>query len=130
MVAIIDILKYLTQLQLDLKYEKIVPNNVRKRFFSMVITSSMTPQGGLKLSLYIHVWEKLAAAASCKGSVSAINASIIIVFLGYTIQKTISINNTFRDCSSKVNMAGLLGDLGIFCQYWDYQDEIKLTSKK
>ena len=32
------------------------------------------------------------------------NANIIIVFLGYTCQKTISMNNTFRDCRSKVNI--------------------------
>ena len=40
--------------QSDLRYEKIVPNYVRKSFF-MVMTSSMTSQGGLKISLYIHV---------------------------------------------------------------------------
>ena len=34
--------------------EKIVPNYVQKSFF-MVMTSSMTSQGGLKVSLYIHV---------------------------------------------------------------------------
>ena len=38
--------------------------------------------------------------------------SFIIVFLGYTCQKTISMNNTFRDCKSKVSITGLLGDLG------------------
>ena len=47
------ILKYLTQLQSDLRYEKIVPN-YEKKFF-MVMTSSMTSQGGLKVFLYIHV---------------------------------------------------------------------------
>ena len=78
----------------------------------MVMTSSMTSKGGLKISLYIHVKERLAPGANCKGNVSSINANIIIVFLGYTCQKMISMNNTFRDCRSKVNITGLLGDLG------------------
>ena len=51
------------------------------------MTSSMTSQGGLKVSLYIHVKERLAPGANCKGNVSSINADIIIVFLGYTLYK-------------------------------------------
>ena len=43
-----EILK--TQLQFDLRYEKIVPYYAKKSFL-MVITSSMTSQGGLKVSL-------------------------------------------------------------------------------
>ena len=54
MAAILKILKYLTQLQFDLRYGKIVPNYAKKIFF-MVMTSSMTSQGGLKVSIYIHV---------------------------------------------------------------------------
>ena len=76
------------------------------------MTSSMTSQGGLKVSLYIHVDERLAPGANCKGDVSSINANIIIVFLGFTCQRMISMNNTFRDCRSKVNITGSLGDLG------------------
>ena len=82
-----------------------------KKFF-MVMTSSMTSQGSLKVSLYTHVKERLAPGANCKGNVSSINVNIIIVFLGYTCQKMISMNYTFRDCRSKVNITGLLGDLG------------------
>ena len=52
--AILKILKYWTQLQFDLRYENIVTNYAPKSFF-MVITSSMTSQGGLKISIYIHV---------------------------------------------------------------------------
>ena len=52
--AILKILKYWTQLQFDLRYENIVTNYAQKSFF-MVITSSMTSQGGLKISIYIHV---------------------------------------------------------------------------
>ena len=76
------------------------------------MTSSMTSQGDLKVSLYSHVKERLAPVASCKGNVLSINANIVIVFQDYTCQKTISMNNTFRDCRSKVNVTGLLGDLG------------------
>ena len=76
------------------------------------MTSSMTSQGGLKVSLYIHLYERLAPEASYKGNVSSINENILIVLLGYTCQKTISMNNTFRDCRSKVNITGWLGDLG------------------
>ena len=47
-----------------------------------------------------------------KGNVSSIYANIVIVFLGYTCQKTISMNYTFRDCRSKVNIKGLLDGLG------------------
>ena len=83
----------------------------------MVITSSMTSQGGLKVSLCIHVKERLTPGANCKGNVSSINANIIIVFSGNTCQKTVSMNNTFPDCKSMVNINGLLGDLGTNKQY-------------
>ena len=49
------------------------------------MTSSMTSQAGLKVFLYIHVYESLAPGASCKGNVSSINVNIIIVFLGYWV---------------------------------------------
>ena len=44
-----------------------------KKVFLMVMTPSMTSQVGLKVSLYIHVWERLAPGANCKGNVSSIN---------------------------------------------------------
>ena len=51
------ILKYETQLQFDLRYEKIVPNYAKKSIF-MMMTSSMTSQGGLKVSpLYSFIYE-------------------------------------------------------------------------
>ena len=61
-------------------------------------------------SLYSFLGE-VGSGSKLQGNVSSINANIIIVFLGYTCQKTISMNYTFRDCRSKVNIAGLLGDL-------------------
>ena len=48
MAAILKIFKYQTQLQFDLRYEKIVPNYAKKSIF-MMMTSSMAPQGGLKV---------------------------------------------------------------------------------
>ena len=75
------------------------------------MTSSMTSQVGLKVFLYIRVKLSLAPGEICKGNVSSINANIIIVFLGYTCQKTI-LMNTFRNYRSKVTITGLLGDLG------------------
>ena len=48
MAAILKIFKYQTQLQFDLKYEKIVPNYAQKSFFIMM-TSLITSQGGLKV---------------------------------------------------------------------------------
>ena len=69
-----------------------------------------------------HRWlHRVASIYSCLGEVGSgsklqgqcmVNGNSIIVFLGYTCQKTISMNNTFRDCRSKVNIIGLLGDLG------------------
>ena len=90
----------------------------QKKVFFMVMTSSMTSQGGLTVSLYIHVYERLAPGANCTGNVWSINANIVIVFLGYTYQKTISMNYTFRDCRSKVNITGLPGDLGTNKQHF------------
>ena len=48
MAAILKILKYYTQLLFDLRYEKIVPNYAKNNIFIMM-TSSMTSQGGLKV---------------------------------------------------------------------------------
>ena len=83
------------------------PQIMPKQIF-MMTRSLMTSQTGLKVFLYIHVWESLAPGASCEGNVSSININIMIVFLGYTCQKTISMNNTFRECRSMANITGLL----------------------
>ena len=55
--AILKILKYWKQLQFDLRYEKIVPNYAKNIIF-MMMTSSMTSQGGLKVGpLYSFIYE-------------------------------------------------------------------------
>ena len=103
MAAVLKILKYQTQLQFDLRYEKIVSNYAKKVFFhgdDIIDDVTRWPQS---FHLYACL-ARLALRASCNGNVSSINANIIIVFLGYTCQKTISMNSTFRDCRSKVNI--------------------------
>ena len=47
MADILKISKYYTQLQFDLRYEKIVPNYAKRVFF-MMMTSSMTSRDGLE----------------------------------------------------------------------------------
>ena len=55
--TILNILNYWTQLQFNLRYEKIVPNYAKKVFF-MMMTSSMTSQGSLKVGpLYSLIYE-------------------------------------------------------------------------
>ena len=55
--AILKILKYWTQLQFNLRYEKIVPSYAKKSIF-MMMTSSMTSQGRLKVGpLYSFINE-------------------------------------------------------------------------
>ena len=84
---------------------------MRKVYF-MVMTSSVTLKGDMKVDLYIHVYGEIAPGASCKGNVLSINMNIVIVFLGYTCLKKISTNNIFRYRRSKVNVTSLLGDIG------------------
>ena len=112
MAAIFLILQCQTQLQFDLRYEEIVP---KKYFHDDDVIDDVTgwPQS---FSLYSCLGE-IGSGSKLKGNVSSINSNIIIVFLGYTCRKTISMNNTFRDCKSKVNITGLLGDLGINKQH-------------
>ena len=57
MAAILKILKYQTQLQFDLRYEKIIPNYAKKIIF-MMMASSLTSQGYLKVGpLYSYINE-------------------------------------------------------------------------
>ena len=70
MAAILKTSKFLTHLQFDLRYETIVPNDAKKGFF-MVMTSSMTSQGGFKVSFIFRFrrgWlrEQVARAMSCQ----------------------------------------------------------------
>ena len=104
----LKILKYQKQLQLDLRYETIVPN-CAKNYFSWW-RHRWCHRMSSKFHSIVLFWS-FAPGASCKGDVSSIAANMVIVFLGYTCQKTISIDNTFQDCRSKVNVTCLLGDI-------------------
>ena len=69
---------------------------------------------------HVTGWPQSFPLYSCLGEIgsgsklqgSSINANIAIVFLVYTCQKKISMNNTSRGCRSNVNVIGLLGDRG------------------
>ena len=68
MAAFLKMLTYWTHAQVDIRYEKIVPNYARTRIF-MVMTSSMTSQADMKVALHIPVlgeigsWSKFVAKA-------------------------------------------------------------------
>ena len=70
---------------------------MQEKVFFVVMTSSMISRRDLKIVPYIHVQERLAPGARCKGRISSINANIVIVFLGFTCLKKISIDKTFQD---------------------------------
>ena len=55
MAAILKMPKYYMQLQFDIRYEKIVPNYAKKVFF-VVMTSSTTSQGDLKVAMFLYKW--------------------------------------------------------------------------
>ena len=112
MAAIFLNFEYQTQLQSDLRYEKIVPNYVKKSFFySDDVIDDVTgwPQS---FSLYSCVGE-VGSGSKLQGQ-CLVNECQYHNCLSrlYMQKKTISMNNTFRDCKSKVNITGLLGDLG------------------
>ena len=88
----------------------------------------MTSQGGL----YNHVEEILALGAGCKGNLSSITANIIIVFPGYTCQKTISMNNTFEIAGQRSTLQTNWVTLVLKrpWQSWDYHDETKTENVK
>ena len=93
MAAILKIFKYERQLHFYLIYENIVPNYAKKVFF-MVMTSSMTSHGGLKIGPLYSCLGEARSGSKWKGHVSSIHANIVMVFLGYTCMKKISIYNT------------------------------------
>ena len=89
------IMKYLTHFHFDPRYVKNVPNYVEKK--TIFITSSMMSQGqgGLKVGPLYSCSERLTPGVSCKGNVSSIHTTTVIVFLSYTCLKKISINDIF-----------------------------------
>ena len=111
-----------TQLQFDLRYENTAPNYTKKVFF-MLMMSSMTSQDGLKVSL-------LYSSLGEVGSRSKLQGQCIINKCEYhNSLKKISINHTFQDRRSKVNvrLTGWPWHLNSCnsIESWDCQDETK-----
>ena len=102
------ILKYWTQLQFGLRYEKIISNYAKKNFNGDDIINDVT--GRTECRLLYSCLKEVGSGSKLQGQCPTINENIIIIFLGYTNLKKISISNTFWDCRSKLNIAGLLSD--------------------
>ena len=71
MAAILKILKYQTQLQFDLRYEKIIPNYAKKSFFMM-----LTSQGYLKVGpiySFINAITTLFVITEKRAKISSLN---------------------------------------------------------
>ena len=56
MAAILKILKYETQLQFDLRYEKIVPNYVKKKYFHDDVIDDVTGWPRSRPSIFLYIW--------------------------------------------------------------------------
>ena len=87
------------------------PKLCQKKFF-MVMTSSMTSQCGLKVSLLYSCLGEVGTGSKLQGQCLVSKCQYHNCLSRLCMPKTISMNNTFRDCKSKVNITGLLGDLG------------------
>ena len=94
MAVILKILKYVTQLHFDLRYEKIVPNYAKPRIFhgdDVIDDVTGWPQSRSS----IFMFGRCSLREQVARTMSRQYMQIILVFLGYTCQKRISINNTF-----------------------------------
>ena len=125
MVAILKILKYLTQLQSDLRYERVVPNFAKKSIF-MMMTSSMTSQGGLKVGpLYSFINEITFFMITKKqAKISSQNfLCICIVRLWLHLCKYIFMTSLITSPGNKVNQ---IFKLIYLRQYLSYSVDQKL----
>ena len=60
MAAILKILKYLTQLQSDLRYEKIVPNFAKKKYFhDDDVINDVTGWPQSRPSIFLYKWNNI-----------------------------------------------------------------------
>ena len=66
--------------------------------------------GRTECRLLYSCLKEVGSGSKLQGQCPAINENTITIFLGYTSLKKISISNTFWDCRSKLNIAGLLSD--------------------
>ena len=145
MVANLKILKYLTQLQFDLRYEKIVPNYAKKSIF-MMMTSSMTSQGGFKVGpLYSFINEIITFFMITKqrAKISSLNfLCLCIIRLWQQLYEYIFMTSLMTSPGHKIGQKSLsraqngghfenfeiLNTASIWPQIW--KDRLKLCQKK
>ena len=60
MAAIVKILKYLTQLQFDITYEKIVPNYAKKYFHDDDVIDYVTGSPQIRPSIFFYKWNNIS----------------------------------------------------------------------
>ena len=126
MAAIFKILKYQTQLQFDLRYENIFPNYAKKGIF-MMMTSSMTSQGGLKVGpLYSFINEitTFFMITKQRAKISSLNLlCICIIRLWLQLYEYIFMTSFMTSASHKI---GQILKLIYFHQYLSCSVDQKL----
>ena len=126
MAAIFKILKYQTQLQFDLRYENIFPNYVKKGIF-MMMTSSMTSQGGLKVGpLYSFIYEitRFFMITKQRAKISSLNfLCICIIRLWLQLYEYIFMTSLMTSPGHKI---GQILKLIYLRQYLNYSVDQKL----
>ena len=105
-----------------------------KHSFNLTSDMKRSSQSMLKWNFYgddviddVTGWPQSFSSYSCLGEVdsgSKLQGQCLVNKCQYHnclsrlyMQKKISMNNTFQDCKSKVNITGVLGDLGTNKQY-------------
>ena len=126
MAAVLNILKYQTQLQFDLRYDNIFPNYAKKGIF-MMMTSSMTSQGGLKVGpLYSFIYEitTFFMITKQRANISSLNfLCICIIRLWLQVYEYISMTSFMNSPSHKI---GQILKLIYLRQYLSYSVDQKL----
>ena len=125
-VAILKFLKYWIQLQFDLRYEKYRPKLCQKGIF-MMMTSSMTSQGGLKVgSLYSFIYEitTFFMITKQRAKISSLNfLCICIIRLRLQLYEYIFMTSSMTSQSYKI---GQILKLIYLRQYLSYSVDQKL----
>ena len=129
-VAILKILKYSTQLQFDLRYEIIAQNYTKKSIF-MMMTSSMTSQGGLKvgpLYSFIHEIITFFMITKQRTKISSLNfLCICIIRLRLQLNEYIFMTSLMTSPGQKIGKTFILIYLR---QYLNYRGDQKLKMSK
>ena len=130
MEAILKFLKHQTQLQFDLRHEKIVPNYAKKVFF-MMMTSSMMSQGGLEFGPLFSFTNEITTffmITKKRANISPVNfLCISIMRLWLHLYKYIFMTSLMTSPDHKV---GQILKLIFLRQYLSYSVDQKLKSRK